>query len=107
MVKRLGLDPANIRVVRIFAHSHLGRVLAARWLGLEVQDAECFLLETASVSILFWDPEDGKPRSLLLWNSTPQNALPVGTIEETASGSMKQRALDRWENEGGDVAVLR
>lgn len=93
--------------VAVFAHSHLGRVLAARWLGLEVQDAECFLLDTASVSILVWDPEDGKPRSLLLWNSTPQNALPVGTIEETASGPMKQGALERWENEGGDVAVLR
>lgn len=102
LVARFSLLDGNVAV---FAHSHLGRVLAARWLGLEVEDAECFLLDTASVSILSSDREDGKPRSLMLWNSTPQNSLPLGSLEESQSASMKQRALECWENEGGDVAV--
>jgi broad specificity phosphatase PhoE len=92
--------------VAVIAHSHLGRVLAARWLGLAVAHAESFLLHTASLSILSSDRDDAKPRSLMLWNSTPQNSLPTRSLQESLSSSAwNQRALDRWENEGGDVAV--
>lgn len=90
--------------VAVFAHSHLGRVLAARWIGLALEYAECFLLNTASVSILSFDREAGKQRSLMLWNSTPQNLLSEPPLQERLSTSgMKRRPLERWENEGGEV----
>jgi broad specificity phosphatase PhoE len=88
--------------VAIVAHSHLGRVLAARWIGLAVEFAECFLLNTASMSILSIDLEHGKPGSLMLWNSTLQNSLPNASLKVSKSLSkMKLRALECWENEGG------
>ncbi len=62
--------------IAVFAHSHLGRVLAANWIGLAVKHAEHFLLDTASVSILSSDHENTKPRAIMLWNSTPQNSFP-------------------------------
>ena len=103
LVARFCLLDGNIAV---FAHSHLGRVLAARWLGLAVENAECFLLDTASLSILCSDDKDGNPRSLMLWNATPQNSFPISSFQEcqSPSSSLKQRALERWETDGGEVA---
>lgn len=90
--------------VAVFAHSHLGRVLAARWLGLAIEHAEQFLLDTASISILSLDRDDNKPRSIMLWNSTPQSLAAKSRFENGQSpASMKQLALERWENEGGEV----
>lgn len=38
-----------------FAHGHLLRILAARWLGLPPQDGRLFLLEPATISVLGWE----------------------------------------------------
>jgi len=53
--------------VLLFGHGHFFRVLAARWLGLTVADAQLFYLGTASLSILGYEHSQDEP-VLRLWN---------------------------------------
>ena len=55
--------------VALFSHGHLGRVLAARWIGLPVHQAQHFVLGTASVSILGYEPNVAKEPAILMWNA--------------------------------------
>jgi len=57
--------------VALFAHSHLGRVLAARWIGLSVEYAQPLLLNTASLSILGFEHDQRDQPAIELWNSAP------------------------------------
>ncbi len=54
--------------VALFSHSHLGRVLAARWIGLAVAHAQSFVLNTASLSILGHEHD---LHAIELWNAAP------------------------------------
>jgi probable phosphoglycerate mutase len=90
--------------IAVFSHSHLGRALAARWIGIGIEFGECFLLDTTSVSILTSDGLDTRGRSLRLWNSTLQNSLPIPIpIDSQSASAIKQKAIEGWENEGGEV----
>jgi broad specificity phosphatase PhoE len=59
--------PATDAVVNValFAHAHILRILAARWVGLEARDGAVLALGTASVSVLGWERET---RVILRWN---------------------------------------
>ena len=41
--------------VALFAHAHILRILAARWIGLEASGGRLFGLGTGSVSVLGWE----------------------------------------------------
>jgi probable phosphoglycerate mutase len=52
----------------VFAHGHILRVLAARWLGLAGTEGRLLVLGTATVSELGW--EHGQP-TVQRWNMPP------------------------------------
>jgi len=52
----------------VFAHGHILRALAVRWLGLDIAIGRSLLLETATISIL--DVEHGNS-VLRRWNAAP------------------------------------
>jgi len=49
--------------IALFSHGHFGRVLGARWIKLQIRQAQHLLLSTASVSILAEVP------AIVLWNA--------------------------------------
>lgn len=53
----------------IFSHGHFGRVLAARWIGLGSEQAQHFLLSTASLSILGYGHNFAEEPAIILWNA--------------------------------------
>jgi broad specificity phosphatase PhoE len=53
--------------VALFAHAHILRILAARWVGLEARDGALFGLGTGSVSVVGWERDS---RVVLRWNRT-------------------------------------
>ncbi|HEY4245663.1 MAG TPA: histidine phosphatase family protein [Lacunisphaera sp.] len=57
--------------VAVFAHGHIGRVLAARWIGETVEVGQHLLLSPASVSILAYEHEDPDQPVISLWNDAP------------------------------------
>jgi broad specificity phosphatase PhoE len=55
--------------IAIFSHGHFGRVLAARWIGLEISQAQNLLLSTASISILGYEHNVAEVPAIVLWNA--------------------------------------
>ena len=66
LIARLRTLEGNIA---LFSHGHFGRVLAARWIGLPVGQAQHFLLSTASLSILGYEHCIATESVIVLWNA--------------------------------------
>lgn len=54
--------------IAIFSHGQIGRVMAARWIGLSISQAQHFVLSTASISILGYEHKHVEEPAILLWN---------------------------------------
>jgi probable phosphoglycerate mutase len=57
--------PESSQAVALFAHAHILRILAARWIGLEAVGGRLFALGTGSVSVLGFERET---RVVVKWN---------------------------------------
>ena len=55
--------------VALFSHGHFGCVLAVRWIGLPVIEGQHFLLGTASLSILGYEPSHPEVPLIEMWNA--------------------------------------
>jgi broad specificity phosphatase PhoE len=64
IARALAAAPAGGKVA-LFAHAHILRILAARWIGLEARGGCLFALGTGSVSVLGWERET---RVIEAWN---------------------------------------
>jgi broad specificity phosphatase PhoE len=67
VVRQLLRSPTGARVA-VVAHGHILRVLAARWLGGEVELGRLLALDTATVSELGWEHDQ---RVIRRWNLSP------------------------------------
>ena len=55
--------------VLCFAHGHILRVLAARWIDQSLTFGTCLLLGTATLSILSFNHHDSDEPAIKVWNS--------------------------------------
>ena len=60
-----GPQTDQVARVALFAHAHILRILAARWIGLGPRGGSLFALGTGSVSVLGWEKET---RVVQRWN---------------------------------------
>ena len=91
--------------IALFSHGHFGRVLAARWIGLPLIQAERLLLNTGSVSILGFEHSHAEEPAIILWNAGPNDIFDSTPDQRVVNkdAMARKRALERWENEGGRI----
>jgi probable phosphoglycerate mutase len=103
---------ANLRKldgkVALFSHGQFGCVLGLRWIGLPISEGPHFVLGTASLSILSYDPDHPTIPIISLWNAFSPDMLklraraPLGDTR-----TMKEKAIQRWETDGGEIPADR
>jgi broad specificity phosphatase PhoE len=59
--------------IALISHGHFGCALAARWIGLAVDEARHFVIDPASLSILGIAPRHAEVRAVLLWNASAKD----------------------------------
>ena len=90
--------------VAVFSHGQFGAVLAARWIGLPLVEAQHFPLGTASLSILGYDLHHPDVPVIALWNTASHAMFHLGTSLSVGDiVAIKQKAIEQWENEGGEI----
>ena len=65
--------------VALFSHGHFGRVLAARWIGLPVDEGQHFAIDPASIGILGFEADHPQRRVIALWNASARDARGDGS----------------------------
>lgn len=89
--------------IALFSHGQFGPVLAARWIGLPLIEAQDLRLDTASLSVLGSHPHDPEVPIIVSWNTTEDGVVgSPGATHGRGAVSMHQAAIARWENEGGE-----
>ena len=73
LIARLRTLEGNIA---LFSHGEFGRVVSARWIGAPVLEGQNFALDTASLSILGYEPPHPETSVVALWNAAPRS-LPI------------------------------
>jgi probable phosphoglycerate mutase len=82
VIERIVATPGD---VLLFAHGHVLRVLAARWMELHPSHAQYLHLDSATVSILGWKD---RGRGLVTWNAPPAGFITTDhSLGRTPSGS--------------------
>jgi len=90
--------------IALFSHGQFGCVLAARWIGLPLIEGPHFLLSTTSLSILGYEPHHPAVPVIALWNASSHEMLDPAFAPNLGDARiMKRRAIERWENEGGEI----
>ena len=56
--------------VALFSHGEFACILAARWIGLPVVEGQHFMVDSASLGILSYNPSHPEVRVIALWNVT-------------------------------------
>lgn len=69
LIARLSAMTGNIA---LFSHGHFAPALATRWILQPLVEANHLLLNTASLSILSYNPDHPQVRVIALWNATPR-----------------------------------
>jgi probable phosphoglycerate mutase len=91
--------------IAIFSHGHFGRVLAARWIGLPVKQAQHYLLSTASLRVLGYEHRLAKEPAIILWNAV-SNQMCDGVPHQRLGDkeTMSNRgAIERWESKDDEI----
>ena len=92
--------------VALFSHGQFGCVLAARWIGLPLVEAQHFALGPASLSILDCDPHHPRVATIALWNAAVHETFNPAPYPRTgATMTVNPRTIERWENEGGEIPM--
>jgi len=86
--------------VALFSHGHFSGILAARWIGLPLVEAEHFELGPASLAVLGHAAHHPDVSVIANWNWTPDLTSQPGAAPRRGNVSSPSRhARDQWANE--------
>ncbi|MDR3688085.1 MAG: fructose-bisphosphate aldolase [Fimbriimonas sp.] len=103
LIGRLRVLGGNVALV---THGQFGSVVAMRWIGLPVADAEHFPLGTGSISILAFAAHHPEVAVVTRWNTPGGPSFDLGNYPRIDPlTEAKPVGIARWENEGGEISA--